>query len=896
MRIPSWACLALLLTACSKGAGSDIGPDLRPLPDYDYRVLVRDDSGRPVSGALVSLDVVSTTATTGRTGRAFLREFASGPAVLQVDGTAAAAEDSSRLGRLRLAVNLPDGSELPQAFHLPDYQQSVGLNLSTGVQGAPASLDDTAAGRSGALLNISAGDNLSLPGASAVTLYTADLAAGHLPASLSSVAGSPQLCSRGFYIHPPELRFANGAQLSVPDELNLSPAQVVRLWRLDPATGVWQQLGTASESGGRIVTGPNGIPSGGLFCFSLDALTTTEIRGRVRDLDGNGVFGALIASDQAHTRAGGDGRFVLPLISRGDAAGTDRSVVLEIDGGRSWLPVRKEVNVSLNAPSLDLGDISFDSRLSTSARILMINRGAQQGNTRLRISGRQFFQVGSDLSDGSAEFRFEDQISEVVGWLYSVPKDKDVMLRAQGLQFLHADTTDNHFSVFARQVLWRPDAQGGTLAQVVDAYGKGPIYEADLIIGDVPGEGYQGKTDFNGYRAVGVPRLGVVTAVMQSQKDGRTVTSAFSLKSPDSGRLEMPLQRALRQGLGAFRRFGMVAGSVANFGGAGKTIQLHPGAVSLQDWFETSFLGMASDLDTPRQVEPSAASPGYRVGLPEGVAALAAAAGTEAGGVFTLERLGLQAGIAATPGQVLGLDLSLDASVGQTFTLGSALSGLDAGIPLADLRFDLAAELPGGLVLDLARSVGGNHSAAGNDAQLNLPAIPAGVDRYLLSFGGSVTAGGTTSTQQIFARVDGSTPFSRAQLPLPTITSPAAGVTLPGTGFVVGFTLPSECHYAVLNLRSETATDVRDWTVVMPWERDQFRFFQFPSEVPQLLVPGRTWTLTLRCVRIDEGLLIHPELNKNQTFARAQANYVGLPESRQGAGAFSSVSRSFSTN
>ena len=106
---------------CHEGGGSDIGPTLPPGPTYDYRVLVYDDPGRPVVGARISVSGSASTATTSHTGRAFYLESTSGNRLVTIEGTNAAAVDSSRLGSTIVAAVLPDGDELPYVVYLPDH-------------------------------------------------------------------------------------------------------------------------------------------------------------------------------------------------------------------------------------------------------------------------------------------------------------------------------------------------------------------------------------------------------------------------------------------------------------------------------------------------------------------------------------------------------------------------------------------------------------------------------------------------------------------------------------------------------------------------------------------------------------------------------------------------------
>ncbi len=64
---------ALLLAACHQGTGSDIGPKLKDISDYDYRVTVRDDAGLAVTGATVAFEDVPAPVVTGRSGRAYFQ-------------------------------------------------------------------------------------------------------------------------------------------------------------------------------------------------------------------------------------------------------------------------------------------------------------------------------------------------------------------------------------------------------------------------------------------------------------------------------------------------------------------------------------------------------------------------------------------------------------------------------------------------------------------------------------------------------------------------------------------------------------------------------------------------------------------------------------------------------
>ncbi len=103
---------ALLLAACHQGTGSDIGPKLKDISDYDYRVTVRDDAGLAVTGATVAFEDVPAPVVTGRSGRAFLPTVLTGDRTITVDGRYGASQDSSLLGSVTVSASFPGQDEL----------------------------------------------------------------------------------------------------------------------------------------------------------------------------------------------------------------------------------------------------------------------------------------------------------------------------------------------------------------------------------------------------------------------------------------------------------------------------------------------------------------------------------------------------------------------------------------------------------------------------------------------------------------------------------------------------------------------------------------------------------------------------------------------------------------
>ena len=886
----------LTFGGCHRGDGSDIGPTLQPLENYDYRVLVRDDMSRPVTGALITISGALQQAVTGRSGRAYLREFLTGNRLVTIDGSNAASVDSSELESLTVAATLPDGGELPYAVFLPDQSGSVGLTLPTGTQSGGSTFDDSASG-SGALLGVNSGDVVSHGGASTVTLRTGKLTAGHLPPTLSGIGAVTLLVSRGIYIQPASVQFATGASFSIPNDLVLGVAQTATLYHLDSSSGQWVAVGTGTETGGRIAAPIGSVASGGLYAFGVPAASTTVISGRVIDLAGIPVGEVLVRGPQTSSRTLLNGTFSLPTLARTDASGADRTVLLELIGGRDYLSTRVAVGVTLNSGSIDVGDITLDTSRVTNVRVLMVRRGVRDKNRRLRISNSEILTASGSNGGDDATVYFDDVPAESFGFLASLPRDQYIVHRNEGFLFLDQGAVDNAISSFSNEELWRLSQSNGTRVRAVGSFGTGPIEGAHAVVGDVPGVGYRGKTNLGGTIDVGIPLRGLGTVAMQTSSDGRTVTSAFSMVGPDSGRLEMPIERALRQGLGQFGRFGIYAGDLTNAVGSNTLMIRVSGQMTLQDFYDEALMGRSASLDAPVSQVPGGGSTMFRVGVPFGLGHLAGVEGTTTGGVFSLERLGLAMDLTVLEGALANQDVSLSEPATTPFQVTSALTGRDPALMDSDLRFHAAGVLPSGLVVDLVRDVGGASIAvAGADATLMLPNVPAGLDGYEVVLGGSAVIGGATITQKVTARLDGLSVPDVAMLPVPVVTSHAPGATVSSTGFTIDLSIPQECHYVVVNLRSETSSDVRDWTAVVPWENNRFTFSEFPTEVPQLLVPGRTWTLTVLCARIDGGFLLDPTLAKSQTYTRIQANWVGLGEAAREVSAISSVSFDITTN
>jgi hypothetical protein len=336
----------LALVACQRGSGSDIGPDLRPLPDGTFRVLVRNNQGEAVTAAVVSVASVTPTAATGHTGRSVINAQISGTQLITIDGTNASAtdnavaEDDDELGTIAISALIADGLELPFTVFLPDVSDSAGLAVTTGTQGAPSTLNDAAAS-SGAVLTISAGDTVTFGVASSVTLKTGPLADVHLPGTIPGFPPGQVFTGRGVFISPADVQFTIGAALSLPNDLNLAASASADLYHLDPTTGSWTRVGSGTEAGGRIVAPSGSVQSGGLYCFVTTSSASTIVSGTVVDRRSIALPGVLVRGPQAWTRTDGAGQYTLPAMARLDASGSNRTVTVEFDGW-TWTPRQKQ--------------------------------------------------------------------------------------------------------------------------------------------------------------------------------------------------------------------------------------------------------------------------------------------------------------------------------------------------------------------------------------------------------------------------------------------------------------------------------------------------------------------------------------------------------------------------
>jgi hypothetical protein len=826
----------------------------------------------------------------------------SGTQLITIDGTNASAtdnavaEDDDELGTIAISALIADGLELPFTVFLPDVSDSAGLAVTTGTQGAPSTLNDAAAS-SGAVLTISAGDTVTFGVASSVTLKTGPLADVHLPGTIPGFPPGQVFTGRGVFISPADVQFTIGAALSLPNDLNLAASASADLYHLDPTTGSWTRVGSGTEAGGRIVAPSGSVQSGGLYCFVTTSSASTIVSGTVVDRRSIALPGVLVRGPQAWTRTDGAGQYTLPAMARLDASGSNRTVTVEFDGGHDFLPVRTTVSVDLDAATKTV-DTPLDTVRVRDVRVLMIRRGVRDPLRRINMSSEGGLHNAIGTSNEIAETRHDDLPVGFVGFETTEPIDHDAINRTLGVFEMESNSIAQDIRVFGDQRAWLPKRNGSSLTRVLDEVGTGPIEAAYVIVGAVAGTGLEDLTSEVGITAASIGGGGQVTAVFESQSDGRTVVSAITMVKVNTGEISLPVARATRKNLGAFQRFGLFTGSITNIAGSNTRRVRATGTMTLQNFYEESFLGQPATFRVPKKVDPAVTGGStYTIGVPKGLGYLATTEGTTTAGVFTLERVGLAPNLVVVEGTrtTQNLDLSLVANT--LFTVTDALVNKDASIPNNALRFDLAGQLAKGTLLDIERDIGGNMTVSGTNLIFSLPAVPGVLTRYVLGLHGSATTTGRTITQQTFISLDGVNTPTVQMHPAPTVTSPTPGGTIAASGFTVQLTSPANTTYTVLELRTnDNPDDVRSWTVVLPREATSFDFVTWQAGVPVLLVAGRTWTFTATSVRIDSGPLAYPAFTEEDVYYRIVANWVGVKESDREIAAFASNAFSVTSN
>jgi hypothetical protein len=847
------AAAALLLAAC-QGNGSDIGPRLPRQPDASQKVLVLDDQGRGVCGARVGVDTVPPVVT-GRNGRSDFFADPHGLHTLFPDARAASATATDRLvAPFGIRAQLP-GADVPFAIYLPDTAPSATLTVSTAASSTPAVLDDTA--QSGARLLIPAGTSISAPPPSIfvpqVTFRFGRLEAVHLPGDLPVAGTGAWLFGRGFFLDP-AVTFAPGVTIEVPDDLGLGTGTAT-LFHLREE-GDWVVAGTGAVSTAGRIRLDNAVTQSGLYSYAVQVPSVATLRGHVVDAKGRSVSTPMVAVDGSRLLADNDGRFTIAAVAATLGDGTPRSAVVEVRGAGSWLPVGTSVTTTTLSPGaiVDLGDVVLDTLPACNVRVLAIRHGVIEPFRRIGLGTLDGLTAAQAIGDANAQCEFDEVPTDFIGFAVGHPIDHEKVFFAQGVTEVSGGRRRFDLSVFYDDFFWFVGTRSSrTIA--LDRIGGGPVHDAEIVRGSTDGQGASGLTNETGTVFVDRAFDGRATAVVRTTVAPQVNVSAFTIEHPNGNQLEMPLRRALRQPIGAFDRHGTATGPITGFDPAAEQRLRTTRLLELEDWFDDVFAGEPMQTSLPVKVDPTLPAGAFRVGIAVPSGNFAVAQGHTTSGLFTLDSVGIAAGLAVPEGVVTPFTLALDHPANVLFTAPGARGGLDAAFADGDLRFDLAFAETSGRVVDVARGIAGNIAVSGQDVVFSLPPLDGALagGAWLCAFGASANTGTTAIAQRTLQRLQaGALPTIRF-LPLPTITAPVDGAVVSSGGFTVDFALPPGSLYGTIDLHNGGSEDLR-WEVVVPPDLTSFRFWQLPTDVPTPLQASRSYTLTVTAYRADNGV------------------------------------------
>lgn len=852
-----WPLLGGAFVACNSGDGSDIGPKFGALPTASSKVVVLDDQGRGVVGASVQLQGTSVRAFTGRNGRGDLQADPRGNLLVQIDGAAAVATEGDELGSLLVAMS-SSGGDLTWPFYLPDVQASTGTAIPVGTQTVTTLIDDNAT--SGARVTIANGSSLGVTGGSAtVTVRTGSLRSEHLTGSLPTSGAQAVLLGRGIYLDPPTFTCAPGATLDVTDDLALTSG-TAQLYHLDPVTGAWGSVDTGiTSSGGRLVS-TGTIERGGLYAFGTPVVAGA-VRGRVVDARALPLPlpGMAVTVDGRRATTASDGTFVVENVPATLADGAPRSATIEVFAGGAWMPARATATASMaGAATIDAGDLALDTLPAGNIRVQMITRGRATALRRCAISAEVGGVALVTTSDENGQTVFEDVPAEWFGFQDAYPLDSSDNYYARGIGFLDQGRRWADANQFYDELGWFVGSRRSRVL-ITDAFGGGPILDATLVTGSTDNAGFFGYTSESGTLFVDRPMDGRATATFRSARNGRLIVHAYSIERPNGEHLELPLLQALRTPLGAFDRHGLVQGTITGADTGREHRLRNTRRLDLQEWWDDVVDGIPLPSSLPIDIDPATTHGTFRAGIATAGGNLAVSELSTSSGITTLHKLGIAADLQPSEGQVVADDLPLILPAVATFVAQNAIVGLDPAIAASSLTFDLALQQPSGRVVDVVRGIGGNLSMIGADLLLELPALNASLSghQWIAVLRGSATSSGVTVTQRSLLRLASSGPTTAVPLfAAPTITAPAAGATVPATGFTVHFALPAGVLYATIELRSDTGAELHLWQVTLPPEATEFAFKTLPVEADSPLVAGKTYSLVLSAYRSLSGPLV----------------------------------------
>lgn len=866
--VPSGVVLAAIVSlAGCKGEGFDIGPRIEKLPDDSFRAFVRDDAGKAVVNARVTLSTdAGRPVWTSRDGLADFFHTPSGRVIAAFDMNAALAEQGDFLAGLTVVFDAVPRDQLLATIHVADVSGSSGLPLVAGALAATATLDDSAT--SGAVLVIPAGTIVGFGAATNDTLRSGSLRHDHVP-PLRLTDGRAALVTRGVQLHPASSTFAPGAHLTVPNDIALPANGTAELFELGPADGEWRVIGrgTADATATLITTTAPVVTRAALLAFAVAAPAIATIRGRLLETDGRTVVArARVRAGQVVAESGSDGRFELQAVPVGGADGTSRQATLTFAGGRTRRPAAFERSfAAIGGQALDAGDLTFDLEGVTDLRALAIARGQVQPfvTVGLGSADRGNGDAGVSRADGTIEFPAIDD--RFVGFLATTPDPTNVrrVFSLDGRVFVPASRRNLDLLLFYGTEEWTADNRGGAVVVPIDDANGARVTGAYVHRQRGGSDEFLDQTREDNDLRAAISGATEIVASLETNTDGVRVLSAHSANHVDVRRVELPLLRAQRAPLGAFVPFGVLHGDLRAPLQPGSGIPLATlwrvvatGIENADRWLDAALAGRSLAPATPVWLDPAQTGGSlYRGGLPSRGAHVAMTWGDLVLGRHQISALALMTDIALAPGSTTEfIPTGMTALYADTdFRATGALAGFDAAIPGTAVRTDLAYVLADGRAIEVVRTHDGNLTALGEDAVLRLPATfapPAG-GHWLAVIGGTADVGGVILTQRAVFALDGTTHPRVPQLAVPSIDTPLHAQQVSANGFEARFTVPPESLYVTVRLHGESAGEIRDWRAIVPPDLGTFTFRVLPRG-PAILAPGQ-YTLEVTAVRIDDG-------------------------------------------
>ncbi|GEM_PF-3486619 len=858
--------LLLLPFSCSVGDGSEIDPALRRPTGEVLAGFVLDASGTPVVSAEIRMHGRTLPVTaSNRVGRFRLENPIRGDLLLSVDGRGGSADGTDRLPFLRFRLHYPGGEHrLSLPVVLPDLNAGSGSTLDLGVLPGARVLDDGP--NSGGRLDLAAGTAIGLEGAvqGIVRVDLVGLPKTGFPRPLPPPSTGARLAGAPLLLSPITLSFGSGARLQASNDLGLPAGGKARLYRLDPYTGTWKDVGgaTVETSGGKLVQDQALLPGGGLYVFAVNVAVTGSLTGVVRDTLQRPLARAVVTVQggfSALTDAAG--RFRVDGLPLRDGGGGSPTLAVRILAPFDHAPKLLDFSVSMDSSSVDAGAKDLDTWPVGSMRFLTASRGRSKPWIRVEVGSASGFGM-TVTADAAGKGVLHDLPYGMVASRISWIEAKDLFAGFNQGRIDGRDPLRDLLTLAGPKNLRPAEFRGRMSATLLDEDGGGPLSGAILQGRADANTGDKGTSDENGRVFVGGERGGVSTAAFESSFPGsKKVVAARSLVLVDHNSPEFPLAAAHRPPLGNFDPFARLRGSLTGAALVGKEVRiLVRGALDGGGWRQEVLSGSADLGRLPRFVEPGkSGSPPFDLGIPPGRASVTAVLGTESGGVFLPERLGLLGDLVASAGNVLSKDLDLSFPLDKTIGI-RGIRGLDPSLNSGAYRYLLAARRKDGSVLTLLPESGGI-TVSGGDLTLRVPdrngPLLGGAAFLCAVKAGGSAPGGADFFQQIFVESNGSEAKAPSFLAVPFPALPAAGSKTPSADFVdVRWTPPPGAHFQTLEIESEGTADRLVWRVLLPGDRGEFRFGDLVPEAPNPLKSGRTYVMTLKAYRYGSGSIL----------------------------------------